>query len=91
MSQVNIIRVPADGDYRHFRPAHEFPLFAQINGTMSNLKVDPPPLPRPHPSCSAFVCLNLTQPSQQVSIVYMKLSCRSTYILTSSQYRMQHL
>ena len=39
MSQVNIISVPAEGDYRSFRPAHEFPLFAQVNGTLSNLKV----------------------------------------------------
>ena len=39
MSQVNVISVPADGNYRSFRPAHEFPLFAQVNGTLSNLKV----------------------------------------------------
>ena len=39
MSQVNIISVCADGDYKSFRPAHEFPLFAQVNGTLSNLKV----------------------------------------------------
>lgn len=39
MSQVNIISVSADADYRSFCPAHEFPLFAQVNGTLSNLKV----------------------------------------------------
>lgn len=39
MSQVNIISVAAEVDYRSFRPAHEFPLFAQVNGTLSNLKV----------------------------------------------------
>lgn len=39
MSQINIITVPLEADYKTFRPAHEFPLFVNVSAAMNNFKV----------------------------------------------------
>lgn len=46
MNQVNVVSVVGHIDYTAFRPAHEFPLFPQVNAAMNNIKVSSlwPPL-----------------------------------------------
>ncbi len=39
MNQVNVISVLEGADYSSFRPAHEFPLFAQVYASLNNVKV----------------------------------------------------
>ncbi len=38
-NQVNVIGILGDADYASFRPAHEFPLFADVHACMENIKV----------------------------------------------------
>jgi len=59
-NQVNIISILGDADYASFRPAHEFPLFADVHACMDNIKVSIQALmlciSKPHHWLLALLC-----------------------------------